>query len=429
MSANEFLTLEGLVRSSTLIEISQPRSGKNLEVSIIEAAMDANLALLRIEDPSRLSKATHFPIAKEWPDADTVEIIQLDSSGEIQVGSAEVLKSEVERLSNGAGSGLTFKLRSNMALNDNGCAVIHNKELIGIVDSYDGDSRRVTVIPCNTLNKFVSEVRSSTYRGFATAGFSWTPLSDPVKRRYLKVPEEAGGILITSLHPGTDAMRQLKRQDVIVGWNGYTIDPLGYYEDPEFGRLIISYLIKGHSRPGDKVKVDIFRNGKRQTLELSLVSSSELTGMIPEDAGGDKPEYLVEGGIVLRELTGRYLRSFGNNWERRVNPRLAYTYQESFRTDHDPEQRVVIISRILPHKINSGYESFMQNMVTHVNGKPIRNMKELFAVRDEDKHITHIRLLGSDVDLVLDEKAIEAANQVVSKNYGIIEPAYRRPSE
>src|SRR5439155_20366771 len=58
-----------------------------------------------------------------------------------------------------------------------------------------------------------------------------------------------------------------------------------------------------------------------------------------------EPEYLITGGLVFQPLTKNFLRSWGQDWERRAPFRLAYFRNQ----DPTPERpAIVILSQVMP---------------------------------------------------------------------------------
>ena len=281
------------------------------------------------------------------------------------------------------------------------------------------------MIPYPVIKRFLKDANSGTYTGFAMSGFIWDTLVDPTKRAYLGAPRDNVGIQVLRCIPGSGAFNILQKNDVITKLDGYTIDGLGFYNDPELGRLHFPYIIKGHHSPGEKIPAEIIRDGKKMEVNLPLTHYNDFTSLIPENITGKRPEYIVQGGLVLRELTGRYLRSFGSDWQSRVNPRFAQLYATSDLLPQKKGQHIVILSQILPHPINVSYQRYGNRIVTAVNGRPIYNMSDVFRIVQEDGGLYRLSLNRLDIDLVLDKNELKEANLEIMDNYGIPRLQYR----
>jgi hypothetical protein len=285
----------------------------------------------------------------------------------------------------------------------------------------------VTYIPSTTLRRFLNAAEQSAYTGLARAGIQFEPLLDPVQRRYLNVPGLAGGVLVAAVSPNSGAATVLQAGDVITRWDGATLDARGYYDDPDYGRLLFSYLIGGLRRPGDRVSVTRIRQGRMEDVSLTLGSHDERQSWVPGKEADEPADYLVEGGLVLRELTGAYLAKGHINWELEADPRLAHYLSLSDNFNGPPEARVVILSFVLPAAINIGYHDLSDEVVTAVNGHPVNNLADVFRVADAEGGLHRISLLGSGVDVALDPQALPAANRGIAATYQI--PSLRRQRE
>jgi hypothetical protein len=280
--------------------------------------------------------------------------------------------------------------------------------------------------PCETLRRFKDDAGQPPYEGVASAGFMWQELVDPAKRAYLGVSGETGGVQVVSCLPGRGAAEALRAGDVILRWDSFDVDALGFYEDPEYGRLALPYLILGRRRPGETVPAVVVRGGRKIETQVRLARWSDDDALIPENIEGRREEYIVEGGLILRDLTAAYFRAFGGDWQRRVDPRLAHLYVTRRHAPERPGDRVVLLSGVLPDAINIGYEGFRDAIVTKVNGRPVRNLRDVFAAAERDGCVSRVTLRSVGADLVLDRDELGAANARLAKQYRIPERAYRR---
>jgi S1-C subfamily serine protease len=363
-------------------------------------------------------------LTESIPEKGKLEIIQFDDSRQVQRGEATVLQIRIARLGGSPYQGLVYELLTDLTVTGRGAPVLLDGRLAGLVASQDHSESVVSVIPQRSLSRFLSDAMSPPYQGVASAGFIWRKLVDPTKRAWLKVQDLQNGILVLATVPGTGAAATLRPNDVILSWDGREIDSLGFYEDASLGRMALPYLIKGHRFPGETVPLEIARDGKRLSIEIALAARSDDTVLIPENSTRERPKYLVEGGLVMREVTGTYLRSHGSNWERKVNPRIVHLYLTRRLSPSRPGERVVVLSSVLPDPINAGYEEFNNSIITRVNGVAVSNMADVFRVARRDGHISRIALRSYGVDLVLDGKRLPEANRRIAHQYRISELRY-----
>lgn len=422
VASNRVLTTESLVRNQTLVELQLPRTGERTTARVVLADPQIDLALLSV-DPALIDLQPVSVLAQRaLADVPGLRLVQLDETGEVQSGDATPLVSSITELPAAPYPALLTTLLTDITPNAKGAPVISDNNLAGLVVRFSGQ-RSIDVLPGDILTTFLADAAGEAYSGFAMAGFRWDDLVDPATRAYLGV-EDPGGVIVRSVLLGTGADGVLQANDVILEWDGYPLDNLGFYDDPDMGRISFTYLIKFRRRPGDTVPVTVVRNGARTDLSVSLSPFSESGALIPENTLGEQPAYVVEGGLILRELTGRYLTARGGDWMRNTNPRLGQLYQTARHAPEQPGDRVVIVAGVLPDRVNVDYDRFRNEIVTHVNGQAIRNLRDVFRVLEADGHAVTIGMRAVGIDIAFDAGELPEANARLAARYRI--PALRR---
>ncbi len=418
------LTTENLVRNHTLIEIQLARSGENITTTLVKADPQVGLALLHVADAKALAGLQHVAPADHAPGSSSVEIIQIDETSGIQRGDGQLVKALVDALPDAPSSALQYDVLTDLNVDGNGAPVLLDNRLAGIILSYSRASRTGKMLPAVYIDRFINDARNGAYQGFASAGFSWQPLVDPAKRAYLGVADEENGIQILNCLPGSGAGNVLKPNDVVLIWDGHAVDKLGYYDDEDYGRVLFPHMIKGRRRPGETVVASIVRDGVPSEVQVPLTCRNEASDLIPENVTGKPCAYLIDGGFVIRELTGRMLRAYGGHWQTRTEPRLAHLYLTRQYAPEKPGDRVVLLSAVLPDPINIGYQQFRDQIIEKVNGEPVRNIRDVFRIVEAEGNIRTLSLRAIGIDIILDQDELPAANQRIARQYRL--PSLRR---
>ena len=421
------LTVESLVRNATLVEIRRAGDGTRIPCTVVLADAQANAALLSCTDTRGLAALTPVPVSTNLTRAGKVQIVQFDEAAQIQTAEGTVTEASVAPLPDAPWSALMLKVHSELHVTEDGAPVFRGAELAGLVMGYDRDAQASLVLPSTLLARFLADVATPPYRGVPSAGFTWAPLLNPDKRRYLGLADDARGVLVLKTIPGSGAAAALQPQDVVVAWDAVPVDSEGYYADPVCGRVLFSNLITSRHRPGDSVAVAVMRDRTNQTVTVTLQSRTDDDALIPENAAGEPVEYLTEGGLVIREVTGDYLRAAGGKWIFQAHPKLVHLYLTRAQFPEQVGDRVVILSGVLPDPVNVGYQQLRDMIVTRVNGQPVRNLADVFAVAEKDGSIERLTLDEFGVDVMLDRSTIGAANKRIRSVYNIPKLRYRRP--
>jgi S1-C subfamily serine protease len=418
IAPGRLITTEDLVRNSTLIEFQKPRRGEKFGATVEQADYQCNVAVLRVEDASALADRESVSLLTNMPDSD-LEIVQFDETGAPQTGSASVQKTSVSMLPAADNVALTFTLQTDVNVNGMATPVAFGDVLAGLIIQYDRAAATALMLPYPVLNRFLDAAARSPYPGVASAGFRWSPLVDPAKRAYLGVPDDATGVLVLSTLPNTGAAESLRGDDVVVEWDGYPVDNLGFYPDPVFGRLLFPYMVAGRRQPGERAPVTVLRGGRSVRLDVQLIRRLDADSLIPENTTGAPAEYVVEGGLILRELTGDYLRAAGPKWELQASPRLMHLYLTRSQRPAKADEKIVILSEVLPDPVNVGYDNLRDEIVSRINGEAVGNMADVFRILDRDGHVERLTIQGVGVDIVLDRAQLDGANERIARTYHI----------
>lgn len=418
LSKRRFLTTERLVRNNALVQIQRPGSGIKTTAVVEIADWQMNLALLRISEETATQGLVPVELATSVASRVSLKVVQCDESDQPQITDAEVLRVAVEQIPNVPASSLIFDVLTTVNVNGESAAVLYGDKLAGLFISYDSNTRIGKMLPYTVLKRFLNDAHNPPYEGSASAGFLWAPLIDPVKRKFFGVTDTDVGILVLSCVPYSGAAEVLQSGDVIIEWDGHVIDNLGYYIDSQFGKLAFSYLTQSR-RPGEKIPATIIRNKERKQITVPLTRMNDEHTLVPEGINEGQPEYLVEGGMLLRELTGNYLKAYGGNWEKSADSRLVHLYRRRKYAVEKQGDRILILSLVLPDAINVGYQSYRDEIVTAVNNKTVRNMADVFRIVDNDGGLQRLTLRDSAVDLVFDSSEMQVANSRLQKVYQI----------
>lgn len=413
------LTTESLVRNAVLIEVRKPGRDNKIPARLVVSDCRLDSALLATEPHPDIQSLPPVGWAENLGAGAKVSLTQFDDAGQPQDGDGRITEVAVDALPNAPSAVLTFKVLTDLKINALGTPAFHQGKLAGLALQYDSQTQTTLVIPAPILKRFMTDAAGGSYKGVASAGLTWTALMDPAKRRFLGLKDDNTGVFVLRTIPGAPASSLFKPGDVLLDLDGKTLDSQGYYQDAVYGRLLFSHLISGCRSPGDTIPATIIRNREKMQLSLPLVVVGDDQALIPQNTEGRQPEYLVDGGLILRELTADYLMAHGPRWMLSANLRLVNLYLTRAQYPSEPGERVVILSSVLPDPINVGYQMYHDEIVTQVNGRKIRNIRDAFAIVREDGGIRRLTLSSTPLDLVLDPERLKESNQRLARVYRI----------
>ncbi|WP_193214199.1 S1C family serine protease [Luteolibacter marinus] len=381
------LTTSEMAADATYIEFESSDGKRLAPAKVIAVDYEANLALLgpQSEEDAKFFEGTEpLEIAEPPKPGDALEIVQLETNGTPLVTSGNIQSIDVVSNFLPGQYFLTYEVKASMQSSANSFSlpVMRGDKLAGILTSYNSKDQISDVTATDIVSRFVKEAADGEYSGFPSLGIAITRTEDLNFRLWLKLPEDDGGLYISSVRPGSAAEKAgLKKGDVIVSIDGHTIDRLGYFDDPHYGRLYWSHLVRGAKASGDKAVFGILRDGQPQEVEAVLDRLEESDQLVPAYTFGQAPSYLVKGGLIFQELTRPLLQSFGKEWQSRAPLKLLDVYENPEKYE-SRARRVVFLANVIPTPATVGYEPLRNLIVNRVNGKEIKDMATLIEAFD-----------------------------------------------
>ena len=243
----------------------------------------------------------------------------------------------------GEGSNVESFIQTDAAVNrgNSGGALVNTRgELIGInaaiashTGSYEGYS---FAIPSNIVRKVVDDLlmygeTQRAYLGLQIAEMN----ADLAQKAGMK---DIKGVYVAEATQGGAANKAgIKNGDVVVGINGNDVNTF-----TQLTEIVRQY------RPGDKVNVDVVRNGHERSFEVSLLNESGSTDVVKKG----ESFYNATFGLVLQPISKQEMKNL------RINNglKILEIREGAFQ--------------------GAGVEGFI---ITTINGKAVNSKKELEA--------------------------------------------------
>ncbi len=426
-------TVTGLVVPGQRILVASTAFGNPLLVEAQKLGGDARtvarvelvdhegpLALVAVDDPAFWEGLQPLPIEPRVWGEGAVQILRWQRTGLLDAypGTLRQVRSGRHGLSQT--SLLTIDVASSAEGLGESEVVVANGRVAGLVTGRAGDTYAAIAAP--VLAQFLGGAAKGDWRSFARAGLAWQDLTNPALREWLGLAPGETGIRLTRVLPYGSAGSVLKPGDVVLELGGAKLDPTGYYEHPLYGRMLFALLFSDGRRPGDTMPVRILRDGQRLDLQLELRAMRPEQDRVPPYVYGRGPDYVVKGGLVFQELTRPYLASWGD-WTRRAPPRLliAIDRDDDQATD-EPQQRIVLLSSVLPDVANLGYQELRDQIVERVNGRPVPDLaalREAFGSATSGFHVIDLVSGQAASRIVIDAAEAEASAERLRRAYGI----------
>jgi S1-C subfamily serine protease len=367
LPGHRILTTAHLVNKENYIEVEKFGETKRYVAKVEQVGFDLDLALLSVEDEDFFTDTKPVEYG-ELPGPNDKLLIQ----GPDELSIKEDSVSGMDMVWSEEGGRLVPAVLTNSVITpaSDGCPVFKGGKFIGIpFDATGKPDKAGSVLPINVIQRFFKSIQGGhSYDGFPDLGFYTQDLENPALRGYYQIPPKQTGEIITKVFYGGSADGLLREGDVLTAIDGHPVDDEGYIHLKQTGRIPELYLATFYSM-GEEISLDILRDGRPLNVKMPLKPISRL---LPYRLDDRHPTYYVMAGFVFVPLTVNYFATAG--WDSFV-PELQDLFFHGLPSAQ--QKQVVLISHVLPHEINKGYDKLTNIMVTRVNGRPITEMKDL----------------------------------------------------
>lgn len=417
VEGRKLLTTADLVKNATLIEARKFGRYPDFAAHLVRVDYEINLALLEVDAPEFWEGLKPLPFGDMSEIKNQFVISRWRSNGRFEQGSGEVADYLIAPYRFGSMELPTLRGTTSMsALGWSEVATV-DQRAVAIITSHENQQFEAT--PSTVLRTFLAAAR--TARGFAHRGFTWQRTNNPALRRKLDLPEGGMGVLVRGLLSGGTGAGQLQPGDVLNRIGPYAIDPEGQIDHPHYGR--VTFTVALNETLEDTVAVEIQRGGKLKRLDLQRRAFTPADYRVQPYLFDHRPDFEVQGGLIMQELSVTFLRAWGKPWTERAPARLTIEAVENSVRDQDqPPGKLVVVTKILPDEGNLGYEDVQNAVVQVANGKPVRSLNDLReAMKQPVAGFQVLEILPSQgrSRVVFKASLLEAINRRVRLRYNI----------
>jgi len=423
IKGDRILTNAHVVGHARSITVQPFGSDKKYTANVEAMAPGMDLALLKVEGDDFFEDRPALEFQDKLPAARSAVNAYGFPFGGTQISVTEGIVSRVE-FSAYYFEAMGLRIQIDAALNpgNSGGPAVSDGKLVGLVFSRISEGDNVGyLIPVNEIEMFLADIEDGSYDGKLKMPVSIQTLENPFIRQKLKLSDDVGGAMVTSveLPPRDLSQPRLMPWDVITAIDGIAVDREGNVKLGEDNRVSLRYQIQNVT-DRNIVTFSIIRDGEAMDLDIEL--STILKRLAPYNHY-DKPEYFIAGPMTFIPVSADIVRALSGSsrWTRWLSyytsPLLTRGYQK-IPSDSD-EQLVVTGSGFLPHPMTKGYSETRYATVKSVNGIEIGNLSQLVEVlRDCTEDFLVFEFQDKNVEkLVFPTKEfIESTEQVLDDN-------------
>ncbi|CAA6798903.1 MAG: serine protease; identified by sequence similarity; putative; ORF located using Blastx/Glimmer [uncultured Sulfurovum sp.] len=374
ISGNRILTNAHVVANETFIEVKKYGDTKRYQAKVLEVSHDTDLALLEVEDKDffKGTEALTFGVLPKMQDKVTVYGYPMGGHT-ISVSTGIVSRIEHNRYAHSGKRFLAIQIDAAINPGNSGGPTISNGKIVGVVMQGITFSQNIGyMVPVDIIQHFLKDVEDGKHDGFPKLGIMTDKIENPSLKKYYKLEEDAGGIIVVDIVHNSILKDVLMKEDIITAIDGHKIENDGTVEFRENQYTHFKYFIDLHQY-GDKVSLEVLRKGKKVSLTAVLPKTSSPERSTYSQLEYDKmPTYFMLGGYVFSPITQNLLNASGN-------PVLGLRYSATKFPKKD-KQELVVLLKVLASSHSRGDYGISMWHVEKVNGKEFKDFKEFYKL-------------------------------------------------
>jgi len=418
---NRILTNAHNVSNIRYVEIKKQNFAKRYPAKVEFIGHDCDLAILQVFDQSFFEGTRPLELGGIPKVNTTVSTHGFPLGGQhISVTEGVVSRIQMDVYSHtGADSHLVIQTDAAINPGNSGGPVMQDGKVVGV--AFQGIRLAENIgymIPNTVIRHFLADVNDGRYDSYGSLGFSFYPgLHNPGYKDYLKIPQEQDGVVVLSTTMNSSAEQVLQAGDVITQLDEYNVDDDGMVKI--YGLTLNMGEVIEQKQIGESVEVTFFRDGrmKREKVDIAL------NRPILEFARSyDKaPGYVVFAGLTFVPVKRNFLENWGRNWlsDMPFYLRYLFTYSQQLNTERQRESYIVL-SEIMPDKVNSYCAVFKSQVVQTVNGTAVYSLDDVAeACKQSAGNFCVIEFMGIEQPLILDVEQALVRHEPILKRYQI----------
>lgn len=419
LKGRKILTNAHVVGNETFIQVRRAGDAQRFRAHVIAVAHEADLALLSVEDPAFWRESDGLELGDLAEPQDEVLVYGFPMGGDtLSVTKGVISRIEHQSYAHSSHAFLAGQIDAAINPGNSGGPVIKDGTIVGVVMQGIRQADNIGyMVPTPIIRHLFEDLEDGHYDGFPSLGIMMQGMENQDFKRSAGMTPDMTGMRIYRIAPGSPADGVLKTNDVLLAIEGAPVADDGTVEFRPRQRTSLGYFVQ-NKMIGQSVSLEIWRDRQRMPLEIHLTRDLAKDQLVPNEQYDIMPSYYIIGGIVFSPLTRNLLQAWGPNWYNNAPSQLTAILNDNF-PEVDGEE-VIVGLKVLAAPINQGYDSINNWIITRVDGKRVRTMKELIAAVEDVEGGTFLTLSNeSGVSVVLNRADAIASRDTILQTYRI----------
>lgn len=377
LPGRRIVTNAHVVADHTFVLVRKHGSPTKYRAEVQAVGHECDLALLTVENEEFWEGMTFLELGDIPFLQEAVAVVGYPRGGDnISVTKGVVSRVEPTQYVHGTSQLMAIQIDAAINPGNSGGPAIMGDKVAGVAfQNLSGAENIGYIIPVPVIKHFISGVEEKgEYVGFCSLGLSCQPTENVQLRRHFRMHPDMTGVLVSKINPLSDAHKMLRKDDIVLSFDGIPIANDGTVPFRNRERITFDHLVS-MKKPGETALVRVLRDGVEHEFNITL---QPLQPLVPVHQFDKLPSYYIFAGLVFVPLTQPYLHEYGEDWYNSCPRRLC---ERALRElPQKAAQQLVILSQVLMDDINTGYERLSELQVNKVNGVEVENLKHLCSL-------------------------------------------------
>lgn len=386
ISGKRILTNAHAVAFQTSIRVRKHGSAEKFVAKMVGVCHQCDLAVITVEDDAFWRDVDVLEFGDVPHLQESVTVIGYPTGGDsISVTKGVVSRIEETYYSHGNFRLLAIQIDAAINPGNSGGPALLDSKVVGVCFETLINAENIGyIIPVPVVQHFLKdiEMNNGNCTGFCDIGIQIQLMESENIRHSLGMNNEQSGILVNKVYPLSDALNTLQKDDIITSIDGYPIGNDGTIPFRDSGERISFRYAMLSKFDGETLDLEVLRQGKVISTQIKVMKPGMLS-VVPANQYDVQPSYYIYAGMVFQVLTQPYLaQEWGKEWQQKAPVR--FVEKALYGAKDKADQEVVILSQILAADLNVTYQQYCPNVISHVNGVPIDNLRHLVQLVEQN---------------------------------------------
>ncbi|XP_030513088.1 protease Do-like 10, mitochondrial [Rhodamnia argentea] len=410
------ITNAHVVADHTFVLVRKHGSPTKYRAHVVSVGHECDLAILLVDSQEFWARMSFLELGDIPFLQEAIAVVGYPQGGDnISITKGVVSRVEPTQYAHGATQLMAIQIDAAINPGNSGGPALMGDKVVGVAfQNLTGSENIGYIIPVPVIKHFISGVEESgEYAGFCSLGLSCQPTENSQLRNHFRMLPEMTGVLVNKINPLSDAYRILKKDDIILSFDGVPVANDGTIPFRNRERITFDHLAS-MKKPNETALIKVLRDGKENEFSITL---RPLQQLVPVHQFDKLPTYYIFAGLIFVPLTQPYLHEYGEDWYNTSPRRLC---ERALRElPKNAGEQLVILSQVLMDDINAGYERLAELQVRKVNGIEIENLRHLYRLVEHYSGESIRFDLDEERVIVFDYRTAKIATSTILKRHRI----------